>query len=151
MTANEPTYGSDLTGDPKGVSPFTVLGPGCPDTDPLNPGGRRLRGYVLAWAVDPITGVEISLNHLKGDALIVHYQQGSAWEYNAWAFQVLENGTNRDGTLDLNGLEYDAVPSSLLLDFYASGSVLSSGLLNRVGVDTDLTLWVAIKDLRQPR
>ena len=48
LTANEPTHGSALTGDPKGVSPFTVLGLRCPDTDSLNPGGRRLRGYVPA-------------------------------------------------------------------------------------------------------
>ena len=38
----------------------------------------------------------------------------------------------------------------LLLDFYATGTTLTSNVLRWVSIDTDLTLWAAIKDLKQP-
>ena len=155
LTGNEPTYWSAFTGEPKGVSPFTVLNDGCPDEDdPTNTGGRRLRGYILAWAVDSTSGEEIRWNHLKGDALIVRYDQGASWEYGAWAFQTttVAHGqpTGTPGELHLDGYEYDQCPDYLLLDFYAPGAVLSSDTAHSVTVgDTDLTVWAAIKNLNQ--
>ena len=114
-----------------------------------------LRGYVLAWAINE-DGAEIRWNHLAGSAIIVNYQDGASWEYNGWAFGALAGATTGSllnsplGRLDLDGLEYEAAPASLVFDFIASGSVLVSGFGQAVFVDTDLTLWAAVKDLRSP-
>ncbi len=153
LTGNQPIYWSALTGDPRFLSPFTELGRGNRDTDPTNVNGRVLRGYVVAWAVDPITGNEISWNHLKGDAVVVNYKEGSAWEYNTWNFRAVSGTTGAPllapfGTLDLNGVEYDFAPDTLLLDFYASGATFFTGPNGAATIDTDLTLMAAIKDLR---
>ena len=156
LTGNEPAYWSVATGAPKGVSPFGVLGPPFPDPSGT---GTYLPGYVLAWAVDEQTNEPIRWNHLKGDALIVNYQDNSAWEHSAWTFAALAGGYNGDTLLapewrlDLDGSEYDAAPDLLLLDFYSySGTeptfVTPDGT-TEVFVNTDLTLWAARKDLRQ--
>jgi hypothetical protein len=157
LTGDESTYWSALTGAPKGVSPFTILDPGVPpgrpDEDPYNVGGRVVRGYVLAWAVD-IDSAEIRWNHLSGGAVVVNYQHGAAWAYDAWAFQTVATVNEGEvlltplGQLDLNGIEYEFAPGNLLFDFFAAGGLISSGPGNAVAVDTDLTLWAAIKDLR---
>ncbi len=160
LTGNHPVYWSVLTGQPGlgslggGMSPATVLGDGCPDDDITNPGGRVLRGYLLLWAVDTATNAEIRWNHLSGSATVIKYRDTSAWEYNAWAFQaVLDVEQGQPllppyGLLWLDGREYESAPALLLLDFFASGStlMLEGGPL---GIDTDLTLWAALKDLRQ--
>ncbi|MBU0717592.1 MAG: hypothetical protein KJ749_05025, partial [Planctomycetes bacterium] len=163
LTANEPTFWSVLNGMPKGTSPFTILDPGFPPgrPDPDGSGDRVLRGFVLAWAVDA-TGVEIRHNHLKGDALLVDYRNGSAWEYNAYAFsanagtQGMPTGT--PGELNLDGVEYDYCFESLLLDFYADGSTPfgsaffgggTAGGAPPITVFTDLTLVPMLIDLRQ--
>lgn len=165
LTGDQPIYWSALTGNPRLLSPFTELGPPisiceepdeCPSgqtcpVDPTNPLGRVLRGYVVAWAIDPITGHEISWNHLKGDAVVVNYEEGSAWEYNAWAFKALSGVTGNAllepfGQLDLNGVEYDWAPDHLVLDFYASGSTFFTGQNAAMTIDTDLTLMAAFKD-----
>lgn len=161
LTNDESAYWSTFSGLPKGVSPFTNLDPGIPpgrpDTDPYNLGGRVLRGYVLAWAVELGTSREIRWNHLSGTAILVNYRDTTAWEYNAWAFQALHDVNNGDlllpphGQLDLNGVEYEFAPSQLVFDFYSVGATLSTGgpwsILVR---DTHLTLWAALKDLRDP-
>lgn len=157
LTGNEPTYWSAAQGGPKDVSPFTVLGDGFMDDDPHNFGGTKLHGYILAWAVDSVTNEEVRWNHLKGDALIVNYQDKTAWEYPAWAFKAQTGDFNGDtlinppGELRLNGIEYDFAPAMLVLDFYATGTELGAtgGAPQTAVVDTDLTLWAAIKDLRQ--
>ena len=154
LTGNEPTYWSVATGNPKGLSPITALSDGCPDRDGDNPGGKRIRGYVLAWAVNPASGLEIRWNHLKGTATIVHYGRSAAWEYSAYAFRALVDVPNGEylsyplGVLELNGSEYDSAPDFLLLDFYAPGVVLESEGAPRDAIveDTDLTYWAAIKD-----
>ncbi|MCO6436493.1 MAG: hypothetical protein J5J06_05345 [Phycisphaerae bacterium] len=155
LTGNEPTYWSAYTGLPKGVSPFTILDPGYPPgrPDPDGSGNRVLRGFVIAWAVNNV-GEEIRWNHLKGDALLVNYMNGSAWEYNAYAFGALVPETNGGlipgtGELLLDGQEYEAVFAELLLDFYAVGSTAFSGAGRTVEVDTDLTLMPMDIDLRQ--
>lgn len=155
LTKNQPTYWSVFTGQPQGANQFPSISPGCRDTDPLNPGGRIFRGYLILWAVDPSTLNEIRFNHLKGEALVINYAEGSAYEYNAWAFGAIAGGgINKApllppfGQLDFDGIEYDAAPDKLLLDFYSSGTILEFEPGQGVSVDTDLTLWAVWKDLR---
>ncbi|MCH9035138.1 MAG: hypothetical protein IID42_11670, partial [Planctomycetes bacterium] len=92
-------------------------------------------------------------NHLKGDAVLVNYLNGTAWEYNAWSFQarsgVHGQRTGGAGFINLDGVEFDAPYASLLLDFYATGSTVLSGGGESVMVDTDLTLHAVSADLRQ--
>jgi len=157
LTANQPTYWSAATGQPAtgGVSPFTILDPGVPPgrPDPDGSSDRVLRGFIVAWAVNA-TGAEIRWNHLKGDAVVVNYADGSAWEYNAYSFQAvnpaIDNGdlTGSPGVLGLDGVEYDNGYDLLLLDFYASGSRAFSPFVE-FPVDTDLTLMPLDMDLRQ--
>ena len=85
--------------------------------------------------------------------MIVNYKEGSAWEYNAWAFQALQGvpGTKLlapFGQLDLDGIEYAFAPDELLLDFYATGSTFFTGGSAAATIDTDLTLLAAFKDFR---
>jgi len=131
LTGNESTYWSTLTGRPKSVARFLTLDPGPPfgrpDTDPRNPGGRMLRGFVVGWAVDR-DGKEINWNHLSGSATGINYREANAWEYNAWAVQCVSGvavGQQPDGTpgqLNLNNVEYAPLPERMLFDFYATGS-----------------------------
>ncbi len=59
---------------------------------------------------------------------MVSYANRTAWEYNAWASQCVSGvGTGEacdavPGQLNLDGVEYDACPDKLLMDFYATGS-----------------------------
>lgn len=177
LTANQPHYWSAATGSDK-CQPFVVLdedGPGRPDPET---GGdtRVLRGYAVFYAVrfNPALGEdggweEIRWNHLKGDAVLVNYANGTAWEYNAWAAQAhcsthgapLLDCTLRDlngtcctaevipGRLDLDGFQYDIAFDDLLLDFYGSGSDVLSGGGVTATVDTDLTVHAVSADLRQ--
>jgi len=158
LTGDQPIYWSALTGNPRGISPFTILDPGPPpgrpDRDPRNPGGRVIRGYVLAWAVNS-SNQEIRWNHLLGDVVIINYLDQSAWEYNSWNFAAVADVAQGEallpplGQLDLDGVEYDYAPNQLLLDFYASGAVILSNPQQGFLVDTDLTLWISKADLRQ--
>ena len=107
----------------------------------------------MAWAVNK-DGEEISWNHLTGDATVVNYRDRTAWEYNAWAFQCVTNVVEGApcgsiaGEINLNGLEYDACPSKLLLDFYAVDSFAFNGP-RAVQIDTDVTRHPASTDIRQ--
>ena len=160
LTMNEPTYWSAMTGGPIGAQPFTILDPangGLPGRpDPAGTGDRVLRGYILGWAVNDL-GEEIRWNHLSGNAVIVNYMFGSAWEYNAWSFRALDQGgaiangdaTGTPGMIFLNGTEYDSAYSQLLFDFFAVNSTALSGGGRVVAVDTDLTLFPVSVDLRQ--
>lgn len=134
LTANQPTYWSVLTGQPVGMQPWTILdpapprnSPGRPDPDPRNRGGSMIRGFILAWAVNA-SGDEINWNHLSGSATVIHYAWASAWDYNPWAFQCLSTAATgalcrtTAGGLNLDGVEYDAAPDRLLMDFYTVGS-----------------------------
>jgi len=96
----------------------------------------------------------------------VNYMEGTAWEYNAWAFasvfgangDVLPNpgwmqiGPPAAGAVDNNGVaivqDYEDSFDYLLLDFYAVGTSAFSGPAT-VSVDTDLTLFPVDVDLRQ--
>jgi hypothetical protein len=156
LTANQPHFWSAANGSSK-CQAFPVLdpdGPGRPDPE-TGMTSRILRGYVVMWAVyfDGSSWVNIRWNHLKGDAVIVNYENGSAWEYNAWAFQARTGSHGAaigDGeNIYLNGGTYDAPFANLLLDFYASGSQALSGGGQTVMVDTDVTLHAVSVDLRQ--
>lgn len=151
--------------------PFTVLDDSFPPGRPDPENGMRtriLRGYVVLWAIalnecvtDEPNGQyqEIRWNDLTGEALIVNYERGYAWDYRPWAFQAhgVEHGefTGTPGVLNLDGIEYDAAFARLLLDFQASGSqgYLQVNRDGRPGVivtgDTDLTLHPVPVDLRQ--
>lgn len=155
LTANETTYWSAATGQPKGVSPFTVAAFRRPDPDPRNPGGTHAHGYVLAWAVNT-DNQEIRWNHLTGAATVVDYKYRQVWEYGAWSFQGVYAPLNGQvlkdpyGTLDLNGEEYSWLPSMLLLDFFAPGAhLLSADGRSVTVIDTSLTLWIATNDYTQ--
>ncbi|NNM25241.1 MAG: choice-of-anchor E domain-containing protein, partial [Phycisphaerales bacterium] len=156
LTANEPTYWSALSGQPKGVSPFTVVDPGFPPGRPSidNAGKRMLRGYIVGWAVNR-DNQEIRWNHLSGHGTIVNYvRSGSAWEYNACAYAAVDpaiaNGqpTGTPGEINLDGLEYAQAFNELLVNFQAVGSAAFSGP-RLVISDTDLTLHPVEVDLRQ--
>ncbi|MBU0716910.1 MAG: hypothetical protein KJ749_01570, partial [Planctomycetes bacterium] len=166
LSAYQPTYWSAFSGLPHGVSPFTVLDPGDlpgrPDPDPHHAGDRVLRGYLLAWAVDP-DGREIRWNHLTGVAVVVDYSAGAAWEYTPWAFQArgvphgveplncqafnLESGQCVEaeavaGQMDLDGYEYDVCPNQLMFEFEAVGATVADpdGVFPGGIVDTNLVL-----------
>ncbi|MEK6677477.1 MAG: hypothetical protein AABZ47_17720 [Planctomycetota bacterium] len=155
LTANQPTHLSLESGLPLGCQPFTALDPGNPPGRPDREvlGGRILRGYVLAWAVDPL-GNEISWNHLQGSALIAGYGRATAWEYEAHSFRVLSAGLGEPtddmpGQLLLNGREYATCFDKLLFQFHTTGSQVFSRPDRSVFVNTDLTLHPVTADLRQ--
>jgi hypothetical protein len=121
LTHDEPAYWSALTGQPKGVSPFTALDPdGRADDDPLNLGGTVLRGFIIGFAVND-DGTLRNVNHLTGGAVMIDYDNNAAAEYKAWAYRALA-APPVGPVLDLDGAEYENSPLMLLLDFYASGS-----------------------------
>ena len=151
LTPDQPAYMSAATGLPIGCQPWpSALDPGDPPgrPDPDSPGGRVLRGFVMAWAIDGMTGNEITHNHLAGSTLIVNYGTTSAWEVNAYAFQRLCLDCPGDNVLKICD-EYECGFEMLLLDFYASGSLALSGGGRIVQIDTDLTLMPVSQDLRQ--
>ncbi len=158
LTGNQPTYWSVHEGLPAagGVAPFTVLDPGSPPgrPDPERPGQRIVRGYVLAWAVDE-WGHEIRWNHLAGDAIIVDYDHGTAWEYGAFAYQVVDPAighgqtTGSPGELHLDGVEYDHCFEHLLFDFKAVDVGVYSSADTPTTTTTHLTLHPVSVDLRQ--
>ncbi len=131
LTGDESAYWSVATGLPKGVSPISVLDSGNPngrpDLDPSNLGGRVIRGFLVGWAVND-NGQEIRWNHLKGHAVVIRYNHQTAFDYNPWNFRVVSGvpeGAQSDGdpgSLNLDGVEYDYAPESLLFDFFAAGT-----------------------------
>ncbi len=162
LTDDQSIYWSALTGYPHGCQPFTVLDPGTPPGRPnldsdAPEGGRYLRGFVVAWAVND-SGQEIRWNHLSGTAALVNYAAGTAWEYNAYAFRALTSapqGSQSDGVpgqLLMNGEEYDMNFNMLVLDFFADGCYpfnAGGAGYGTLGLHTDLTLLVMGLDLRQ--
>jgi len=156
LTGDEPAFWSAATGLPAGVSPWRGLDPGSPPgrPDPDDPELWSVRGCALLWAIDPLIG-EIRWNHLAGTALTIDYALGSAWECDAYAFQVVAevpDGAAPDawpGQLSLNDAEYEACFARLQLDFQAVGSFGLSSSTEAVRTSTDLTLLPLLLDLRQ--
>lgn len=159
LTMNEPSYWSVLTGMPKGVTPFSNFIPfRSPDDDPHNPGGTRLRGHLLAWAVNNVgAGQEVVWNHLSGKATLVNSATKISWQYKPYSFRALDQGgsvhpgdqTGTPMVLNLDGEEFDGCFDRLVLDFFATDSEgLSRGQDSVVTIDTDLTLLPVDIDLR---
>lgn len=164
-TGNESNYFSLHTGLPKGAPPFAGLdngpeGPGRPDPESAS-GGRVLRGYMLAWAVDA-TGYQIMWNHLSGTATIVDYDGLAAWEYLPYAAQASNVDTTTTqiagdplrvgsvaGQLNLDGWDYDIAFGRLLLEFYGVDSMAFSRTNAMATINTDVTLLPLKQDLRQ--
>jgi len=177
LTANEPTYWSAAYGGK--CQSFVSLdgdGPGRLVTEADGVQRRVLRGYAIFYAVKFIQNgnvagsigewQEIRWNHLKGDAVIVDYEHGQAWEYNGWSFRAfgLHKELVADATwvetphgaplgtpneLKLDGYEYEAGYEELIFDFYRTGSVALSSDNETVMLDTDLTVHALGADLRQ--
>jgi hypothetical protein len=154
LTGNESTY-LMMSNGVGGCQRFTILDPGSPPGRPNSEpdGGRVLRGFVIAFAVDE-NQAEISFNHLSGHADLVHYGLRSAWEYQAYSFQAMNQSVGaptdtKPGQLNLDGVEYDYSFNTLLFDFFAVGSTAFSTSGVTVMLDTDLTLMPASVDLRQ--
>ncbi len=154
LTENESTY-LVMSNGVGGCQRFTILDTGTPPGRPNfeADGGRVLRGYVIAFAVDQ-DQKEISYNHLSGHADLIQYGIRSAWEYQAAAFQALNPSVgafpdSNPGQLNLDGVEYDSAPNSLLFDFFAVGSTALSNGGVTVMLDTDLTLHPVSADMRQ--
>jgi hypothetical protein len=160
LTGNEPTYWSALTGQPKGVSPFSALDPSGP-ADPgrpcpeCGPNIRCLRGYIIGWAVN-VENNQIRWNHLKAEGTVINYRDGYAWEYNSWNHAVVAAVANgapvgTGGELKLDGNDYSVSFDELLYNFQAAGS---AGFSNpqagfTVISNGDLTLHPVAADLRQ--
>lgn len=164
LTANEPTVWSAMTGQPKGLSPFSsTLDPGFPPgrPDPESAVGERMmRGWALGWAVNS-DNEEIRWNHLAGNATLVNYLLSTAWEYNTWNSQVVAGTAANNGatvaslvpgyvagSIALDGVAYAQPFDQLLINFPAVDSIIYSGP-RLVTADVDLTLHPVSADLRQ--
>jgi hypothetical protein len=165
LTENQPAYWSVATGTPgpdgDAVSPFEAITPRYPAPD--GSGDQILQGFVVAFAVgqrpiDPNDGgdlveAQIRFNHLFGEATIVNYAEGSAYQYAAYAFRALI-GEDYDpvgtaGMLMFDGNDYASAFNRLLFNFYASGAQALSVGTTVATVDTELTLLPLTLDVRQ--
>jgi hypothetical protein len=139
-----PPFGN-LDADPAPIGSPDHFGTGRldPDNRLFNLNRRTVRGFIIGWAVE-IGGSEITHNELTGSATKVDYVLGAAWEYDAFSYRRL-GSTAGDGALELDGVEYNASPARLQLNFYSVPTVIGGGPLI---LDTDLTLHLAGADLR---
>lgn len=145
LTANQPTWwrASDGTGGTN-TSPWTTLGPGIVDPDT---GWTHYRGFIIGWAVDAASNLEITHNHLAANGTIVNYTYNWAWGYNGWGF-ARNSSAAGDAVLEI-GTEYAPAYSQLLMNFQAVGSSAYSSSNYMVTTDTDVTLHPVSADLRQ--
>ncbi|MGE3840170.1 MAG: hypothetical protein AB7I50_01150 [Vicinamibacterales bacterium] len=96
------------------AAPAPQLGTNAPNyTAPQGDGyGPYRRGMLACWVIDGGAMNQVKWNHISGTATV--YVANQAYEYSAYAFYV-PTGTDLQpigvaGTLNLNGLEYDACP-----------------------------------------
>jgi len=117
--------------------------PGRPDDEGTDE--HVLRGFIVGWAVNE-NNEEIRFNHLSGGADIINYDRGSALQYDAWAFQVVnpavDHGqpTGTPGVLNFDGSEYAPAYDQLVMNFYAVGATPFNSDGVAVSTPTDLTL-----------
>ncbi|MCP4593444.1 MAG: hypothetical protein GY842_22130, partial [bacterium] len=164
LAAQSTTYWSSSTGQPGtdlAVAPWVDLDPpgsGQPPGRPApdgNPATRVLRGTLLVWAVNAL-GQEINWNHLSGAAMTANFEAGVSSAYTPYAFSALAGAhAEQTGTplaLHLDGAEYEMNFTSLLLEFYPTGSMPfdtgGAGVPFVATLDTDLTLMIPWMDLR---
>lgn len=151
LTKNEPAWWAASTGiGSKAVAPFFGFDQAYDDPDGST--DLVIRGYLVVIAANELNQ-QINFNHLYGQATLVNYEEGDAWEYNAYAFRALQGNTGQTfgepGVIPLNGTSYDYAFDFLLLDYFASGSAAFSGAGVVVEHETDLTLMIVDQDLRQ--
>lgn len=148
LTAGQPTYWSAAWGlGTHFVTPF--FGFDNAYDDPEGSTDKVMRGYAVVFAADAYDRL-IRWNHLYGQATLVNYANGTAWEYSAYGLQKLEADELADGVILLNGIALEAGFDHLLLDFIATGAEgFSSPEAGVVLHDTDLTLLVLDQDFRQ--
>ncbi len=165
LTHRQPQYWSAATGQPFGIAGIGSL-PRRPD--PEGSGEFIVRGSVILWATN-LEGHEIRWNALTGSATVVNYAAGTSFEYTPWAFvtECVEHGEEPldciefdangtccqavaiPGNIDFDGFQYDLGPNTLVLDYIAAGSTAYSKPGIPVTHDTDLTIHILDKDLRQ--
>ncbi len=146
-----PPFGN-LDADPAPVGNPAHFGTGRldPDNRIYNLTRRTVRGFIIGWAVE-IGGCEIQHNHLSGSATKIDYLLGAAWEYDAFSYKRLSATAgvcDPSGTLALDGVEYDASPARLQINFFSVPSIIVAGGLPVAVLDTDLTMHLAGADLR---
>ncbi|MGE3842874.1 MAG: hypothetical protein AB7I50_14965 [Vicinamibacterales bacterium] len=122
-----------------------------------NPGyGPSNQALLACWAIDAGSQNQIKWNHLSGTATVWYTTGLGAYEYSAYAF-FAPTGGDRDpigapGTLNLNGLAYDACPLYQIAQFTPARSTALPPPLNTMlpRVDSNgLALAGCTLDLRQ--
>jgi hypothetical protein len=118
-------------------NPFLV-GPGA--TEATDTAGPYEKGMLVCFAVDGGAMNQVKWNHLFGSATVFNGREGTAYEYTAYSFYV-PSGSDQGpvgtaGTLNLNGLEYDACP------LYMTGAMTPAGYhLNSKFVHGEGQFW----------
>jgi hypothetical protein len=109
---------------------------------------------LACFAVDTEEQNQIKWNHLSGTATLVNFEEGTAYEYNAWAFYAVAGAEGLpvppaildpmplpcdpakpqpdctptvdegDNVLGLDGVSYDRCPATLIGQFSPTGAVL---------------------------
>lgn len=121
--------------------------PGRPD--PLGSGERVLRGAVIIYAADSRLN-PVRLNDLTARVTVFNYAQGSAYEYNAYAFRntkvpnlaQIPLGPGNELYFGTHANAYEAAPDKLMLDFFSDRATFMTAELK-----TELTLWPLRSDL----
>lgn len=118
-------------------------------------------GELKCWAVnyDNDPSGQISFNHLYGNAVLLNYERGLAFQYNAWAFAArnvaLGSAVGSPGTMVLSGSTtdptYDACPQYLLFNFLSGGSNIAADDTRAYFSGPELALIPCSQDLRQDR
>src|SRR5262249_17198480 len=122
--------------------------------------GRADIGELVCFAVNEAGSEQIRFNHLSGIAKIVNFtdtdatQHHQAFEYNAYAFKaraaVAEGApVGTAGTIQLDGVNYDAFPAYLITEFPPNGAQSVSSRLSITYFDNHLAVASCKEDLRQ--
>jgi hypothetical protein len=112
------------------------------------------KGMIACWVIKEseapdVPDQQIVWNHLFGKANVVNFQNGTAFEYRAWAFRALGTQNAPVGTpgeIKLDGTAYEYCPQTLLGEFTppahpadnGSGSWVAKHLLVTASCDLDL-------------
>jgi hypothetical protein len=94
------------------------------------------KGFMFVWAVnDAMEQLEIDWNYLMGDAMVLG--GGHSFQYNAYPHQVI--AITPDRLLDIDGVEYCAAPSQIMVQGIAGNYVAGlGGKLVVCNIDIDL-------------
>ncbi len=159
MTPDEPYYWS--LNQPSDASAFGQLPRSFRDVgaavpDPAGGDFNVRAGAVIMYALSSDADKQntaIRYNNLSAKATAVNYADGSAYEYNAYAFQSQRGSNGQPLTsepttrLEMDGSMYDGAPAQVLVDAFADGSTALSGGGVVTAVNTRLNLLVLDMDL----